>query len=214
MTEGNSCYRGGKPGMSNAFASALWAGDYMLQLASLGCAGVNLHGGSGAFLSAGLGDHTPGLDAAKAPQTMRAGFYTPIATEPGRAVEAMPIFYGMLLANQFAGGKFLHTAANMQSVNATTYAVQHKRSVKIAIFNKDRDKSVDVSVRTSAPVKNARAWRLEAPALDSTEGVTLAGAPIREHAHWHARASEPVAVNQGIPRIRVRAASAALVFLD
>ena len=30
MTEGNSCYRGGKPGMSNAFAAALWAGDYML----------------------------------------------------------------------------------------------------------------------------------------------------------------------------------------
>lgn len=28
MTEGNSCYRGGKPGMSNAFAAALWAGDY------------------------------------------------------------------------------------------------------------------------------------------------------------------------------------------
>jgi len=24
MTEGNSCYRGGKPGMSNAFASSLW----------------------------------------------------------------------------------------------------------------------------------------------------------------------------------------------
>src|ERR1035438_8623277 len=38
MTEGNSCYRGGKPGMSDAFAAALWAGDYMLELASLGCA--------------------------------------------------------------------------------------------------------------------------------------------------------------------------------
>ena len=46
MTEGNSCYRGGKPGMSDAFAAALWAGDYMLALASVGCAGVNLHGGS------------------------------------------------------------------------------------------------------------------------------------------------------------------------
>ena len=45
MTEGNSCYRGGKPGVSNAFCSALWAADYLLKLASFGCAGVNLHGG-------------------------------------------------------------------------------------------------------------------------------------------------------------------------
>lgn len=214
MTEGNSCYRGGKPGMSNAFASALWAGDYMLQLASLGCAGVNLHGGSGAFLSAGLGDHTPGLDVAKTPQTMRAGFYTPIATEPGRAIEAMPIFYGMLLANQFAGSKFLRTSANMQSVNATAYAAKQNKSAIVAIFNKDSIQSVDVSIRASGTVKSARAWRLEAPALDSTDGVTLAGAPILSHAQWHAKVSEPVAVNNAIARIRVRAGSAALVFLD
>ena len=45
MTEGNSCYRGGKPGMSNAFCSALWAADYMLKLAEYGSVGVNLHGG-------------------------------------------------------------------------------------------------------------------------------------------------------------------------
>ena len=104
MTEGNSCYRGGKPGMSNAFAAALWAGDYMLQLASLGCAGVNLHGGRSAFLTAGLGDHTPGMEVAKTPQAMRSGFYTPIFSEPDAPVKAMPIFYGMMLANQFAGG--------------------------------------------------------------------------------------------------------------
>jgi hypothetical protein len=214
MTEGNSCYRGGKPGMSNAFASALWAGDYMLQLANLGCAGVNLHGGSSAFLSAGLGDHTPGLEAAQTPQRMRSGFYTPIATEPGRAIEAMPIFYGMLLANQFAGGKFLHVAANMQSVNATAYAVQNKQSVKIAIFNKDNNRSVDVSIHTKGTVKSARAWRLEAPAVDATEGVTLAGAAVLAHGQWHAQVSEPVAVKKGTAGIRVGAGSAALVFLD
>jgi hypothetical protein len=81
MTEGNSCYRGGKPGMSNAFASALWAADCMLLLASQGCASVNLHGGNSQFLSAGLGDHTPGLQAALKPQSMSSGFYTPIESE-------------------------------------------------------------------------------------------------------------------------------------
>jgi hypothetical protein len=214
MTEGNSCYRGGKPGMSNAFASALWAGDYMLQLASLGCAGVNLHGGRSGFLAAGLGDHTPGLEAANAPQTMRSGFYTPIATEPGRPIKAMPIFYGMLLANQFAGGKLLYTAANMRSVNATAYAVRFQQSIKIAIFNKDSRKSVEASIRTQGMVKGARAWRLEAPALDAMEGISLAGTAILAHGQWNPGASEPVAITDDGLRIQVRAGSAALVFLD
>src|ERR1035441_5189795 len=34
MTEGNTCYRGGKPGLSDVFAASLWAADYMLLLAS------------------------------------------------------------------------------------------------------------------------------------------------------------------------------------
>jgi hypothetical protein len=41
MTEGNTCYRGGKPGVSDVFAAALWSADYFLTLASLGYAGVN-----------------------------------------------------------------------------------------------------------------------------------------------------------------------------
>jgi len=214
MTEGNSCYRGGKPGMSNAFAAALWAGDYMLQLASLGCAGVNLHGGSSAFLSASLGDHTPGMDVAKTPQTVRAGFYTPIQSEPGREPKAMPIFYGMLLANQFAGDDMLNVQANMQGVNATAYASKHNRGFKVAIFNKDESRALDLSILASPRVQTATAWRMQAPALDSTEAVTLAGAEIEPHAQWSPKTAEPLALQHGTPSIHVPAASAALVFLS
>jgi hypothetical protein len=106
MTEGNSCYRGGKPGMSDAFASALWGADYMLTLATNGCAGVNLHGGSRSALCASLGNHMPGenLDAAKKSDS-KGGYYTPIAGELVNGFSARPIFYGMLLANQFAGAQ-------------------------------------------------------------------------------------------------------------
>jgi hypothetical protein len=219
MTEGNSCYRGGKPGMSNAFASALWAGDYMLQLASLGCAGVNLHGGSSAFLTAGLGDHTPGLDVAKTPQTVRIGFYTPIQTEPGRDAKAMPIFYGMLLANQFAGHEMLNVQVDTKGVNATAYAARVSRAselrgFKVAIFNKDESQSIDLSIRSARRVRTATAWRMQAPALDSTEGVTLAGAEIEAHAQWSPRIAEPIEVQHGTPRIHVPAGSAALLFLS
>ncbi|MDR3775042.1 MAG: glycosyl hydrolase family 79 C-terminal domain-containing protein, partial [Terracidiphilus sp.] len=208
MTEGNSCYRGGKPGMSNAFAAALWAGDYMLQLASLGCVGVNLHGGSSEFLTAGLGGHTPGMEVAKTPQVMKSGFYTPIFSEPGAAVKAMPIFYGMMLANQFAGATMMWVEGKIEG--ATAYAARLASGFKVAIFNKDAVKAVDVSLRMPAVMHRATSWGLTAPALDSTEGVTLAGAEVREGA-WSPRVVEPVAVKNGVARIRIPAGSAVLV---
>ena len=55
---------------------------------------------------------------------------------------------------------------------------------------------------------------MQAPALDSTEGVTLAGAEIEPHAQWTPKIVEPIALEQGIPRIHVPAASAALIFLS
>jgi hypothetical protein len=214
MTEGNSCYRGGKPGMSNAFAAALWAGDYMLLLASLGCVGVNLHGGTSDFLTAGLGGHTPGMDVVKTPQAMKSGFYTPIFTEIGATVRAMPVFYGMMLANQLAGGTLLEVNGKMEGANATVYATHHDSGYKVAIFNKDALKAVDVALRMPSKIRKATAWRLQAPALDATEGVTLAGAEIKAHAVWSPRIVEPVKVRSGVPRIHIAAGSAALVHLS
>jgi hypothetical protein len=214
MTEGNSCYRGGKPGMSNAFAAALWAGDSMLLLASLGCAGVNLHGGSNPFLTAGLGDHMPGMKMAKTPPTMHGSFYTPIFSEPGSPLRAMPVFYGMMLANHFAGDEVLRVTGSQQGTNATAYAVQHKQGIKVAIFNKDESRAVDLSIRAPRSIRTATAWRLHAPALDSTEEVTLAGAEIQEHGQWSPRVAEPLEVSNGVPRIHLPAASAALLFLS
>src|SRR6185437_11708016 len=52
MADTNSCYSGGKQGVSNTFASALWSADLMYRLAQAGAAGVNFHGG-------GYGWYTP-----------------------------------------------------------------------------------------------------------------------------------------------------------
>ncbi len=210
MSEGNSCYRGGKPGMSNAFAAALWAGDYLLELARLGCAGVNLHGGRSEFLTAGLGGHTPGLDTAKTPQSVRNGFYSPIQSEAGQAVKAMPVFYGMMLANQFAGCTMMQTTCDWRGVNVTAYAGRSLDGVRVAVFNKDEARAVRIALHVGA--SRVRMWRLEGPRLDATDDVTLAGAEIREHAQWKPR-GEMVSVRDGVAEIRVPAASGALVFL-
>ena len=52
LAETNSCYSGGKQGVSDTFASALWGADLMYQLAAAGGKGINFHGG-------GYGWYTP-----------------------------------------------------------------------------------------------------------------------------------------------------------
>jgi hypothetical protein len=213
MTEGNSCYRGGKPGMSDAFAAALWAGDYLLELASLGCAGVNLHGGRSAFLTAGLGGHTPGMNVATTPQSVHSGFYSPIQSEPGREVKAMPVFYGMVLANQFSGAKMLRADCDLKGANATFYAARREPETLIAVFNKDELTPISLTIRGLMNATSASVWRMQASSLDATEGVTLAGAQIQPQAKWSPRTTESLKVEKEAAHLRVPNASAALVIL-
>jgi hypothetical protein len=212
MSEGNSCYRGGKPGMSDAFASSLWASDYMLELASLGCAGVNLHGGRSEFLTAGLGGHTPGMEVAKTPQAVHSGFYSPIQSEPGKEMKAMPVFYGMMLANQFAGCRLMRTECDFRSVNAKVYAGRSGDEVRVAVLNKDAFTPLALTLRGEVRARSGRLWRLRAPQLEATEGVSLAGAEIGAQARWTPH-FETVEGQNGALRLRVPGASAALLFL-
>lgn len=200
--------------MSDAFAAALWAGDYMLQLASLGCSGVNLHGGRSAFLTAGLGGHTPGMKVATTPQTLHSGFYTPIQSEPDHEVKAMPIFYGMMLANQFAGCKMLRTDCDLHGANATVYAARDHRVTRVALFNKDDRASIDLAIHGLTNATSSTVWRMQAPALSATQGVTLAGAQIRPHAQWNPRSEERVEARKGVIHLRVPSASGALLILQ
>jgi len=213
MTEGNSCYRGGKPGMSNAFASSLWAGDCLLQLASLGCGGVNLHGGDSRFVSASLGDHNPGLETAGGRKVAAPnGFYSPIASEQDQHAAARPVFYGMLLAQQFAGATMV--ASELQcSDNVTAYAGQQGSRFLVALFNKSDTGAVTISLRAETVVRNAEVWWLRGPALDAIDGVTLGGSSVEDNGHWLPRA-ERLPVSKSSVEVRLPPASGALVFLD
>ena len=213
MTEGNSCYRGGKPGMSDAFAAALWCADYVLLLASLGCAGVNLHGGDSRFLSAGLGDHNSGLDASSGKKPAAPnGFYTPIASELGQPVSPRSVFYGMLMAQQFAGATMLSIDLNAKG-NLTAYAAQKEGRQLLAIFNKDETIGFSVSLTSDTPPRKAEAWWLAAPSLDSITGVTPGGASMIGAGTWAPKAQR-LQMSQGTTRLHLPPVTGALVFLD
>lgn len=174
MTEGNTCYRGGKPGVSDVFAAALWAADYMLLLASLGYAGVNLHGGDAQMVANSLGGTLPGdalvLAAHGNPAEHPHPYYTPIA-HIGDAYVLEPVSYGMRFAGLFAGSTMLPVDFNPGGVNATAYAGRRPDgTMLLAIINKDatQDLAIRLPGLDMMPHLMPRET-LTAPALDARE---------------------------------------------
>lgn len=153
MTEGNTCYRGGKPGVSDVFASALWAADYCLTLASFGYSGVNLHGGTGKSVANSVGGFLPGDEMLKAAGETDAQiqkhphpFYTPIGTF-GTHYEMEPVAYGLKFAGLFSGARILPVNFNPNSVNATAYAAKLPSThLAFIVINKDVDKDLTLTL--------------------------------------------------------------------
>jgi hypothetical protein len=147
MTEGNSCFGGGKAGVSDAFASSLWGADYMLTCAAAGYAGVNLHGG---------GD----------------GLYAPIAVGQGLSTELRPLYFGMQFAEQFSGWEF-HRCHVEGKANLTAWFACKGKECQLALINKGE---AAVKVRLLGGVGAHRAGhavQLSGPALDAKEGVGM-----------------------------------------
>jgi hypothetical protein len=181
MTEGNTCYRGGKPGVSDVFAAALWSADYSLLLASNDYSGINLHGGTGMSVANSVGGSLPGdallqANGATAEQiaTHPHPFYTPIATfGPDYVLE--PVAYGLKFAGSFSGGTLLKSelSAKLQAagVNATGYAAKLPNGhTSVIIVNKDAAADLEVELDLGRDATGVvQTDTLNAPALDSRE---------------------------------------------
>jgi hypothetical protein len=214
MTEGNSCYRGGKPGVSNAFGSALWAADYLLKLASYGCDGVNLHGGTSQAIRHSLGGHLPGEKlGAEAEATAADGsFYTPIAGSREKGYSARPVFYGMKLAGLLCGGRMRPVSFDGSAVNATAWSAEMPDgSTRLILLNKDAQQRLEVSIESA---HNARLWRLEAPSLGAISNATLAGAQITPGKTWRPQREERLVGRNGQIRFEMERGSGAALFLE
>jgi hypothetical protein len=181
MTEGNTCYRGGKPGVSDVFAAALWSADYSLLLASNDYSCINLHGGTGKSVANSVGGSLPGdalLQAnGETPEqiAMRPHpFYTPIATF-GSEYRLEPVAYGLKFAGSFSGGTLLKTEFSTKlqdaGVNATAYAAKLPGGhTSVIILNKDAAADLEVELDFGGGVGGAvEIEKLNAPALDSRE---------------------------------------------
>ena len=188
MSEGNSCFHGGKPLVSDTLASALWGADYILQIAQAGYLGVNLHGGGN-------------------------GLYTPISGDTSGGFKARPVYYGMLLAERFAGSTFVQStlSARTESQNVTAFAARDAaHGWKAAIFNK-ADVPVTVKIEGLPASGTASIQWLQAPAIDSHDGVTFAGSAVGGSGEFHPQTQARVKIAHGSGTLDLPAYTAAFI---
>lgn len=202
ICEVNSFSGGGRPGVSNTFASALWVLDYMLLLAQNGCSGVNLETGVNqlGFVSS----------------------YSPIFENPDGSLTARPEFYGMLAFAQATGlsgrgtpssadglaARLIACDLDAGTANVTAYALQRGPNHFMAILiNKDPATYLNVDIQSGGkPFASSAVTYLSAPSLDAISEVKLSGRSISATDVWPE-------LGKG-SSIELPRASAALVYLS
>jgi hypothetical protein len=154
VDEMNTVSCGGTPGVSNAFASALWTVDVLFAMARAGVDGVNLHTYSGA--------------------TYELFTFKPFDGVWTASVK--PQYYGMLLFAQAAPprSRLLRVRGAGGPVRAwATRAPDHR--TRVVLINDDPLHSRVLTVRVPGRAAPASLERLQAPRLGATAGVTLGG---------------------------------------
>ncbi len=189
MCETNSFFGGGRPGLSDTFADALWTLNYMLLLAQYGCAGVNIETGVNqlGFVSS----------------------YSPIRYDSSGRPEAGAPYYGMLAfaAAGAAGAQMLQTQLSPGNPDLAAYAIgRHGRIHSLVLINRSSTALARVSLSQLA-LPSPKVLRLTAPTVLSKSGITLGGSAVNAQGGWRAQATEHL---QG-DKIAVPAASAAIL---
>jgi hypothetical protein len=201
MDEINSVSCGGVTGISDTFASALWASGYITQAMADGAMGVNLQGNP---------TNCAGYTPVCAPN--------PTALAEGR-LRAQPEWYALLLTRALVGARPLPTIISSDGspdlVAASFLASDH--SLKVILVDDEPQGVSPLALRLeTGPGKGvAHVMRLTAPSQSATEGVELGGRAVAPDGVWHAPARlETVATHAGIVRLELTSGSAALVSVE
>ncbi|GGH08070.1 glycosyl hydrolase family 79 C-terminal domain-containing protein [Silvibacterium dinghuense] len=186
LSETNSCYSGGKEGVSNTFAAALWTAELMYQVAATGGVGINFHGGG-------------------------YGWYTPIAGTREKGFSVRPGYYGMLLFAQAGAGELIETKLEPESPLVSAYGLRGEDgAVKVVLFNKSTD-AVEIDLDLGRKSSGLNALYLTGPSLAATDGMTLGGAAVSGDGGWEPSAPEVLPVRGRRAVLTLPAASAILV---
>jgi hypothetical protein len=207
MDETNSAVGGGILGVSDVYASALWAFDYNMVMAQAGFAGLNFHGG--------LGICDGPLYNGKFQR------YTPIcaanqADLDAKVYIAAPEYYGLYMASRMGTGQFLPITVTSDH-NVTAYAVRGKDGqTRIAIIEKDPvgGTAVPISIDLGRGNGNASAISLTGASLDTATGIAVQGAAVDRSGHLKPGHPDRLRQRHGTLDLSVATGTAVIVTLD
>ena len=194
INEVNSFFGGGKSGVSDTFASALWCLDYMFILASRGCAGINVE--------TDINQHA------------WISHYSPIVHDAAGRCSARPDYYGMLAFAMAGNGDLLKITVTPEKtdINLSAYATKdHRGRLWLTVINKDLSQDADVEAVFPEAHGSAAAFRLTAPAINSKDQVTFGGTAVSADGTWKVGMPETIAVNHGTAHLLVPHSSAVVV---
>jgi hypothetical protein len=190
MGECNSFYNGGQWGASDAFASALWALDYMYALAEKGCGGVNFHGALG-------------------------GPYTVISRH-NNVYTARPLYYGILAFQAGSKGAFIPETITNNHINLNVYSViDSLQNLYVTLVNKDTLQNAVVDLDAGSAIYTTGEYiALSAPALGDTVNTSLGGQTVDAKGNCAPYSWLVVPVTSNKIRVKVGAGSALIVRLN
>jgi hypothetical protein len=191
ICEVNSFSGGGRPGVSDTMAGALWVLDYMFTLASNGCSGVNMETGVNqlGFISS----------------------YSPIGDDEQRHYTARPEYYGMLAFSLAGHGDLLPVKVDTDAAAIKAYATRSKEgAIVLALINKGGVPSA-LHLDSASEGREASVIRLKGPAVDAKTGITLGGAEVTSTGTWRPAKQESLPAHEGRLILRMPAFSAAMV---
>jgi hypothetical protein len=161
LTEMNSVTCGGLRGVSDTFATALWAPDALFQLARAGVDGANVH--------------------------VRAFTTNAAFSITKRGLLARPLLYGMVLFARTLGPDArlvpVRLSSSRQSLHLKVWAVRVRRNVWHVLLISKGPQGVRVALRLPA-TGPATVQRLQAPAISARTGMTLAGQQLNLSGAW------------------------------
>jgi hypothetical protein len=204
VEETNSFFNGGREGVSDTFAAALWALDYLHWWSRHGASGVNFH----------TGDK---VAAAQESTPCRYAAYVSTAT----GYDVRPVGYATKAFDLVGHGSMIDLACRSPAdLNFTAYGeVASDNALYITVINKEHGmtgRDAAVTINTGKIYVHCEVQFLANASHDIADktGIALGGAPIGDDASWAGKWSSLQAPSQaGQFTVTVPVATAAIIKL-